>query len=386
MYSRGLGIEAHAFRNGTNEILTSAISLDTELTTKATNCKQTIRKAITHKLGNKAFDFISNYVKNINLLAVLLLDTTVKETLHSEPGNTYDIFVNLSRVNDYGRINKFFEIANEKLPKNGIFINSFIPYKQRKKDFLRRFPKPWNLMLYSIDFVIHRIAPKLKLTKKIYFYLTRGRGRVLTKTEVFGRLYACGFDLVADTMIGNQLFFIAKKTGEPSYDTNPTYGPLIKLKRVGKNGKPILVYKFRTMHPYSEYLQKYIFQKHNLKKGGKIKNDFRISNIGRFFRKYWLDELPMILNWLQGDLKLVGGRPLSNHYFSLYSEELQQKRMKHKPGLIPPFYADMPDTLDEIMASEMRYLERYEKSPILTDLMYLYKIFKNIFIKAERSS
>ena len=43
-----------------------------------------------------------------------------------------------------------------------------------------------------------------------------------------------------------------------NFDNNPTYGPFIKLNRVGKNGKIIKVYKLRTMHPYSEYLQKFV--------------------------------------------------------------------------------------------------------------------------------
>ena len=55
-------------------------------------------------------------------------------------------------------------------------------------------------------------------------------------------------------------------------------------------------------------------------------------------------------------MKLVGVRPLSQHYFSLYTKELQDKRILCKPGLVPPYYADMPKNLDEIIASEMRYL------------------------------
>ena len=385
MISKGLGIDIHSFQNGNDKILTASRSLDTELYKKRANSKVAIRKIITRKLGNKVFDFISSYLQDKRLSDVMLSDTVDRNEIVNDRRSEYLTLINLSKVNDYNRINKFFETVNEKLPENGIFINSFVPYKQRKASFFRRFPKPLNYVLYCFDFVIHRILPKLKLTQNAYFYLTRGKGRVITKTEVFGRLYSCGFDLVEEKMIGNQLFFVAKKTSKPTFDTDPTYGPLIRLKRVGKNGKPIQVYKFRTMHPYSEYLQKYIFEKNNLQKGGKIKDDFRISNVGRFFRKYWLDEFPMILNWIKGDLKLVGGRPLSNHYFSLYSKELQEKRVQFKPGLIPPFYADMPDTLDEIMASEMRYLESYEKSPIMTDLVYLIKIFKNILIKAKRS-
>jgi len=50
----------------------------------------------------------------------------------------------------------------------------------------------------------------------------------------------------------------------------------------------------------------------------------------------------MFYNLLKGEMKLVGVRPLTEHYFSLYRKKLQELRAKTKPGLIPPFYLDMP--------------------------------------------
>jgi lipopolysaccharide/colanic/teichoic acid biosynthesis glycosyltransferase len=139
------------------------------------------------------------------------------------------------------------------------------------------------------------------------------------------------------------------------------------------------------MHAYSEYLQEYIFQKNNLQAGGKFKDDFRVTGAGKFMRKFWLDELPMIFNLLRGDMKLVGVRPLSRQYFSLYTEELKEKRLRFKPGLIPPFYVDMPKTLEEIMASENKYLDAYAKNPLKTDIKYLCLAAINIIFKRARS-
>jgi hypothetical protein len=102
-------------------------------------------------------------------------------------------------------------------------------------------------------------------------------------------------------------------------------------------------------------------------------------------RKIWLDELPMLYNWIKGDLKLFGVRPLSRQYLSLYSQELQELRKKVKPDLIPPFYADLPETLEEIKESEKRYLQSYLKEPFKTQCTYLYKAFVNIIIKGARS-
>lgn len=302
------------------------------------------------------------------------------------PYNKYDTIINLKQVNTFRWINKFFESENEKLPIEGIFIDNVEIYTNRKKRILKKYISPFNKIYYFIDVILTRLLPKLPVFKKLYFWYTKGENRVLSKAETFGRLYSCGFEVIEEKTIGDELFFVARKKGKPVYDQNPTYGPLIRLKRHGKNGKLFNVYKLRTMHAYSEYLQKYVFEHNNLQEGGKFKNDFRITTEGRFFRKFWLDEIPMIFNVLKGDMKIVGVRPLSSHYFNLYSEELKQKRIKYKPGLVPPFYVDLPKTFEEIMDSEMRYLEAYEKSPLLTDIKYFFKAFYNILIKHARSA
>jgi lipopolysaccharide/colanic/teichoic acid biosynthesis glycosyltransferase len=139
------------------------------------------------------------------------------------------------------------------------------------------------------------------------------------------------------------------------------------------------------MHAYSEYIQGYVFEQNKLQHGGKFNNDFRVTTIGKVFRRLWIDEFPMLINLLKGDMKLFGVRPLSQHYFDLYTEELREKRIKYKPGLVPPFYVDLPKTLPEIMESEMRYLQLYEKHPYLTDFRYFRKAMWNILFKHARS-
>ena len=104
-------------------------------------------------------------------------------------------------------------------------------------------------------------------------------------------------------------------------------------------------------------------------------------------RKVWVDELPMFINMFKGECKLVGVRPLSRHYFSLYTPEMQQLRTKVKPGLLPPFYYDRhtPETIDEVQASERKYIEAYLKAPLRTDLRYFFGTIGNIIFRRKRS-
>jgi hypothetical protein len=281
--------------------------------------------------------------------------------------------------------NRYFLATHSLLRNGGYFAGVVHTIDTHWLYFTQKYSGYMMNMLYPLDFLWRRIFPKLPFLKKVYFAITKGRNRMVSKAEIFGRLYFCGYKVVAERAMDNRIFFIAQKVKTPSEDENPTYGLIVRLRRHGVNNKPITVYKFRTMYPYSEYLQEYVYDKNQLKEGGKFKDDFRVTSWGRVMRKLWLDELPMIYNWLKGDLQLLGVRPISRQYLSLYSDKLKSLRMKAKPGLIPPFYADMPKTLEEIEASEIRYIESYLKNPFTTQWYYFWKCFDNIVIKRARS-
>ena len=294
-------------------------------------------------------------------------------------------YICTTKINSIRRVNKFFEAANENLQSGQFLVINLETKNQRKERILKKFPGLVSYPYYTLDFVLKRVLPKTKPTRKIYYSITKGKNRVISLTEALGRLVSCGFEIVDYRKIGNLTYIVSKKIRKPFFDMQPTYGAIVKLKRVGFDGKIFTVYKLRTMYPYSEYLQDYIFRLNALEEGGKFKNDFRTTSYGNFFRRFWIDELPMLFNWMKREMKLVGVRPLSEQYFYLYPKELQDMRIKTKPGLVPPYYADMPKGLEEILDSERRYLEAYQKNPTKTDLQYLYKAIKNIVLLGARS-
>jgi len=342
-------------------------------------------EVISEECGDKAADYIDSHV-NLTDSATLVTSTITRFNILRQPNQTFDTIVNVRRVNDIRYINQFFEAVNHKLPNNGIFIGCAETAEMRRLRIMGKFPPVINRIYYVFDYILKRIFPKFYITRGIYFFLTRGLNRVLTHAEILGRLYSCGFEIVEEKRVNGNYFFVVKRIKEPAFDPHASYGPFIKLRRVGKGGKIIKVYKLRTMFPYAEYLQDYVHKQNHLDNGGKFKNDFRVARSRVFLRKLWLDELPMLLNLIRGDLKIVGVRPLSAHYYSLYTKELQEKRIKVKPGLVPPYYADMPETLEEIMESELRYLDAFDKRPLRTQLSYFWKAFFNIFFKRARSA
>ncbi|MBN1157867.1 MAG: sugar transferase [Bacteroidales bacterium] len=340
---------------------------------------------LKNEIGEEAFNFILHYGA-IDSPDALIIGTNTRFTVDVQIQPLFESIINVNRVNDFRYINKFFESVNAKLPVGGVFIDYFETKTMRKARILKKFPFGINYLYYAVDFTIKRVLPKFTLTKKLYFLLTRGINRVLSKAETFGRLYSCGFEVLDEKQIGNNLFFVALKVKEPSYPKNPSYGPLIALERIGKGGKPIKVFKMRTMHPFAEYLQDYMYKRDGLQAGGKFRDDFRITTMGKIMRTFWIDELPMLINLVKGDLKIFGVRPLSRQYYKLYTPELQKLRIRSKPGLIPPFYVHYPRTLEEIMNSELQYLKAYEKHPFRTDWVYFWKAIYNILYRKYRST
>ena len=350
------------------------------------NMFETNRLQSNFTSDNEIRDYISAYVSIADPLTNVL-DKAENKIVNARPGIQLDNFVNLTKLNDVQYLNAFLTKVNKNLAQGGIFVCCVETLAERKNRILNKYPK-WIAYpyYYLLDFPGKRVFPKFELTTKIHDFITKGNNKTLSLTEVMGRLVFSGFRIINFKVINNLTYFVADKVKEPEAAQLHSHGMIFKMRRVGKDGKIINVYKFRTMHPYSEYIQKYFFESNNLEVGGKIKNDFRITSWGRFLRKYWFDELPMIFNLLKGDLKLVGVRPLSEHFLSLYRKSLVEKRLKVKPGLVPPYYADMPKTLDQIMDSEERYIDAYLKHPLKTDIKYLLKVLTNIFIKGKRSS
>lgn len=348
------------------------------------------KKELRRKAPIQVAQFIRHNIDLDHIGKTVIMETFSKELMtkifaskfRETPGKC---IVNLMRINNIRYINKYFELVNENLQQGGYLIGCVETSKQRRERILRKFPIGINKLYYVGDYVAKRVWPKLPVFKKAYFHLTKGKNRVISKMETFGRLFSCGFNLIDTFNIDGKLYFIAKKVKEPAFNMDATYGPLIKLRRVGKNGKLIKVYKMRTMYPYSEYVQQYVYEQNGLGDGAKLKNDPRITTAGRIFRRYWIDELPMLINLLRGDVKIFGVRPISQHFFSLYPPEFQEFRSKFKPGLIPPVYVEIPNSVEDTVAIENRYLETYERLGILADIQYLYRFIKNILFKKVRS-
>ena len=277
-------------------------------------------------------------------------------------------------LNDIRGINRHFCTVNQQLPDDGQYVCCYRPQEYMRASWTAKF--------------IKRVLPKLLLTSRLYFDINKGRKRMLSKTEVLGRLYYCGFEVDKTETVGELEYVYTHRKSQPyPQEKMKIYGPLVKLPRVCENKEVKYFYKIRTMHPYAEYIQNYVFDaRGGMDIADKSNDDWRITAWGRVLRKYWIDELPMLYNWVIGDMKLVGVRPLSQAMFDKYPKWLQDKRTRCKPGLIPPFYIDHPETFDELYANEDAYLTAYLEHPIKTDIRYFFLILRSILTRKTHSA
>lgn len=162
------------------------------------------------------------------------------------------------------------------------------------------------------------------------------------------------------------------------------HGPVFyKQVRVGKNGKKFKIYKFRSMFVNADQMLAKL-KEHNDVEGPmfKMKNDPRITKVGRFIRKHSLDELPQFLNVIKGDMSLVGPRPPLPSEVKEYSE-YDKQRLFVIPGCTGLWQATERNEVgfNEMVQLDIQYIQR---ASFMFDLWIIWKTVE-IIIKPNGS-
>jgi hypothetical protein len=358
---------------------------------KATETKESIstpgpqlKDVIEQEVGEEVITFISEQVDLTKDKSIYF--SSIRATPKANREVDIRTFIDLKTLNHQNNLNAYFRSINEKLPDAGIYIGCVESYTERKERFQMASPEPIVKMIWIADFFVNRVIPKLSLTKNIYSLFSRGKYNVMSKAEILGRLSYSGFEIIDHKSINNLLYFSVIKTSEPKKDKNPSYGLLFKMNRISKAGKIIGVYKVRTMHPYSEYLQDYVVRLNGYNEVGKPNHDFRLTSWGKIIRKLHLDEVPQVLNVLKGDLNIVGVRPISKFGFESLPPDLQRERIKYKPGCIPPNVALKMTGFDGVINAERIYLKEMQENAYSTNFKYFWKAMFNLITRKSSSA
>jgi lipopolysaccharide/colanic/teichoic acid biosynthesis glycosyltransferase len=158
-------------------------------------------------------------------------------------------------------------------------------------------------------------------------------------------------------------------------------GPILfRQKRIGQNGQPFIMLKFRTMHVnadqtiHEQYVKKYIAGGANAHDADgatvfKLVGDARVTRAGRWLRRMSLDELPQLINVLRGEMSLVGPRPPLPYEVEHYRPRDLQ-RLRAKPGITGLWQVNGRNktTFDQMIDLDLTYLRRWS---IVLDLRIL---------------
>ncbi len=359
-------------------------------------------QAIVSQIGSKLDQPLVEFIeKNLPDLQggkgdVLVLDdiTTTDDHLKSAP---VGLLVGRTRINDVRRLNQYLQFCVKRITIGGYFVVRYMPLENIAMNLKERYPGLLYRPAFILHFIWYRAIPKIPWLDILYFSpifswldalhfsLTKRRNRALSKAEVWGRLCFFGMEVIGESKGDGEIYLIAQRIALPVQNKRPSFYPIVALEKVGLDGEIIRMHKIRTMFPFSEFLQKRIFEEHGLASTGKFNNDFRLTEFGKILRKYWLDELPQIFDWLRGDVKLVGIRATSRHFLSLYPRNYLDLYVQIKPGLIPPIFDDSINSFAQIVEVELTYLQRYRDRPFRTDVRYLIQTFIDIVFRGIRS-
>lgn len=138
---------------------------------------------------------------------------------------------------------------------------------------------------------------------------------------------------------------------------------IFRQRRCGLNGRKFVVYKFRSMVENAEALKQQYAHLNVKKLNFKIPKDPRLTPVGRWLRKFSIDELPQLWNVLKGDMSLVGPRPATPDEVENYAG-WQRRRLRMRPGLTCIWAVEGRDRLDveTVMKMDMEYIDNWSLS------------------------
>ena len=155
-------------------------------------------------------------------------------------------------------------------------------------------------------------------------------------------------------------------------------GPIFfRQKRVGKNGDVFLMCKIRSMVVEAETLRQELLDESDVDGMFKMKDDPRVTKVGKYIRKHSLDELPQFWNVLKGDMSLVGPRPALTEEADFYSDR-EKLRLKVKPGITGLWQVSGRSNVsfDKMIDLDLEYIEN---KSFLGDIRIMLKTLLLVF-------
>ena len=251
------------------------------------------------------------------------------------------------------------------------FLITLIAFLATTFPFLRKaWPKDHGVALAS---------PLLLGARALALGLGYGWGVVNPNRQIGNRATITGMNYIIKRMLdiigslfGLLIFFLLGPCIALAIKIDSNGPVIFKQKRVGQEGRPFTIYKFRSMHANAEAELANLIDFSTLNEPVfKLEDDPRLTKVGRILRRWSLDELPQFLNVLKGEMSLVGPRPEEERIVAYYND-WHRRRLAVKPGITGPMQVngrgDLP--LDVRVQLEIDYIQNYS---VWRDIVILFR-------------
>ena len=263
--------------------------------------------------------------------------------------------------------------------KNEIVDEVYISIRQDKAEELSAVV----MQLEDMGIIVHIKLETLDAYKDYDMKLEKmGKTPVVTFANRFYDYRKLAIKRIIDiigSIVGLVIMFIAMIFVAPAIKIE-SHGPVFfKQKRVGRNGRYFYIYKFRSMYMDAEERKKELMAKNEM--SGlmfKMKDDPRITKVGKFIRKTSIDELPQFINVFKGDMSIVGTRPPTVNEFKQY-EGHHKRRLSMKPGITGMWQAYGRKTItdfEDIVSMDLDYIDNWS---IMLDVKIILRTFIAVF-------
>ena len=294
-------------------------------------------------------------VRNVLLVGSGRSGEMLENKIKNHPELGYRIVKAIKReiVNGNGQtnienINKLFDETFSFVEKNKVDDIIYIHSRSYKEDIMKLlyFCEDKKIVLTVVPNLFEIMTKKLDFTDIGNIPLIKLKEKPLKKWQEYVKRMTDLVLAIPGVMI--LLPFMASVWVLIKVDSQ---GPgLFKQERIGKGGRPFTMYKFRSMQVYAASLPPTRAQT----------NDPRMTGIGKYLRKYSIDELPQLFNVIKGDMTLVGPRPETALYVDQYTS-WQRRRLETKPGVTGLAQVNGVrgniDSVDERVMYDIEYIE-----------------------------
>ena len=221
----GIGEDIESADQVKNILIQDDLPLDVDVNIIRQKMMEPAREKFRKQIGENNPDLFELMDQHIDLKDMLRMETVIERSCELfDVGSDRvpkRLLVNQWKINDIRWVNQFFLKVHQILLPGGYYVAHGYTIATHHERIYGKFPRYMANLVYIVDFCFKRIMPKLPGLQKVYFSITNGKRRIVSRAEFLGRLCFCGFEIVAEQEIDQKLVCYCKESENLLFGQEP---------------------------------------------------------------------------------------------------------------------------------------------------------------------